>query len=138
MKTIICTLSLLLAISFGNAQTSSNSKVSINYSSDEPGDRNYKVSISISNTDDVYTVNAKFPGSRTEKLKNFLKDHLETKMKKVNSSYNWNYYNKDEMGYKVKLKRGKLSVFLDKEFVSVDLIEDFIDMFSDLKEVIKG
>ncbi|MBQ4822502.1 hypothetical protein [Aquimarina sp. MMG016] len=137
MKTIICALCLVLAVSVGNAQKSSNSKVSISYSSDEPGDKNYKVNISISNNDDLYTLNASFPNSKTEKLKRFLNDHLDAKMTKKGNTYQWDYLNEGEIGYNVKLKKGKLNVFMDKEYVSIDLVEDFIDMFSDLKEIVK-
>lgn len=137
MKLIICTLCLVLAVSIGNAQKSSNSKVSISYSSDEPGDKNYKVNISISNNDELYTLNASFPNSKTEKLKRFLNDHLDTKMTKKGTTYQWDYLNKGEIGYTIKLRKGKLNVFMDKDYVSIDLVEDFIDMFSDLKEIVK-
>lgn len=137
MKTIICALSLVFALSLGNAQTTSNSKVSISYSSNEPGDSNYKVSISISNTEDVYTLKASFPSSKTGKLKQFLKDHLTPKMTNNGTTSTWKYSAKGETGYVVKLKRGKLNVFMDKEFVSADLVEDFIDMFNDLKDIVK-
>lgn len=139
MKTIICTLGLILAFSITNAQTSSSStsKVSVSYSDDSPGKRNYRVSISINNDDETFEVNASFPGDRTEKLKKFLKEQLETKMTHTGSSYYWHSKNKGETIYKVKLKRGRLTAFLDKEMVSIDLVDDFIDVFQDLKEVIK-
>ncbi|WP_106792119.1 hypothetical protein [Aquimarina sp. Aq78] len=138
MKTIICVLSLVFALSLSNAQTTStsNSKVSISYSSDEPGEGNYRVNISISNTEDMYTLKASFPSSKTGKLKQFLKDHLTPEMTKNGTTSTWKYNTKGETGYVVKLKRGKLNVFMDKEFVSADLVEDLIDMFQDLKEII--
>ncbi|WP_271766864.1 hypothetical protein [Aquimarina algiphila] len=137
MKTLIYFASLILAISIGNAQSSSNSKVSISYSNDEPGEKNYKVNISISNTDDIYSLNASFPSAKTEKLKRFLKDHLDTKMTKNGTMSTWNYVTKGEMGYTIKLKKGKLNVLLNKEHISVDLVENLIDMFSDLKDIVK-
>ena len=77
MKTIILAVTLsIFAFYVGNAQKSSKSKVSISYSSDNPKDTNYKVNISISNTDNLYSLNANFPDSKTEKLKQFLKSHL--------------------------------------------------------------
>ncbi|WP_024769043.1 hypothetical protein [Aquimarina macrocephali] len=137
MKTIICVLSLVFALSLSNAQTASNSKVSISYSSDEPGEDNYRVNISISNTEDMYTLKASFPLSKTGKLKQFLKDHLTPEMTKNGTTSTWKYNTKGETGYVVKLKRGKLNVFMDKEFVSADVVEDLIDMFSDLKDIVK-
>ncbi|WP_438423155.1 hypothetical protein [Aquimarina macrocephali] len=137
MKTIICVLSLVFALSLSNAQTTSNSKVSISYSSDEPGESNYRVNISISNTKDMYTLKASFPSSKTGKLKQFLKDHLTPEMTKNGTTSTWKYNTKGETGYVVKLKRGKLNVFMDKEFVSADVVEDLIDMFSDLKDIVK-
>ncbi len=137
MKTIICLLSLVFSVSTGTAQKSSNSKVSINYSSDEPGENNYKVNISISNTNDTYTLKASFPIAKTEKLKEFLKDHLDSKMTKNGTGYTWIYATKGEIGYTVKLKKGKLNIFMDKEAVSADLVENLIDMFSDLKDIVK-
>ncbi|WP_299223238.1 hypothetical protein [uncultured Aquimarina sp.] len=136
MKTIIFMLCIALAIPAVNGQTSSNSKVTVNYSSDDDSN-GYKINISISNTDDIYTLKASFPADKTDKVKKFLNDHLDTKMSKNYGSYTWNYINKGEEGYKVKLREGKLSVFLDKEAVSIDLVEDLIDAFSDLRELIK-
>lgn len=137
MKTIIWTLSLLVAFSFVNAQNSSTSKVSVSHSNSDVKSGNYRVSISITNNDDAYEVNASFPSEKTEKLKRYLKDHLEARMSKSGSGYYWNYENNGEIGYKVKLKRGRLHAYLDKELVSLDLLEDFIDTFKELKEVIK-
>lgn len=137
MKTIICTLSLVLAFSFLNAQSSSSSKVSISSYSSDDHKKNYRISISITNEEDTYQVIASFPEEKTEKLKRFLKDHLETNMTHSGSSYYWHYKNKGETGYKVKLKRGKLNAFLDKELVSLDMVEDFMDAFQELKEVVK-
>ncbi|GAA4279037.1 hypothetical protein [Aquimarina mytili] len=136
MKTIICVLSIAFAISMGNAQKSSKSKVSIHYSDDESGN-NYKVNISITNTDDSYVLKADFPTPKTEKLKKFLKNHLETTMVKKGSEYIWSYTKKDKLAHTVKLKEGKLDVYMNKKNVSADFVEDFIDIFSDLKEIVK-
>ncbi len=137
MKTIICMLSLVLAISMGNAQKSSKTKVSINYANKESNDANYKVNISITNDDSSYILKANFPTSKTEKLKNFLKDHLKTKMINKGSEYVWSYTKKEELVYTIKLKKGKLDLYMNKKDVSADFVEDFIDIFSDLKEVVK-
>ncbi len=137
MKTIICILSIVFATAVGNAQKTSNPKVTISYSNDEPGDKNYKVNISITNNDDLYTLKASFPTSKTEKLMKFLKGHLETEMTKNGSGYTWIYTVKGNVGHTVKLKKGKLDVFVDKKYISADLVEDFIDIFSDLKDIVK-
>ncbi len=138
MKTIILAVTLsVFTFSVSNAQKSSKSKVSISYSSDNPKDTNYKVNISISNTEDIYSLNANFPNSKTEKLKQFLKDHLTPEMTKTSTGYMWKYNTKGETGYSVKLKKGKLTVFMNKEFLSADFIEDFIDIFTDLKDIVK-
>ncbi|MEW7291708.1 hypothetical protein [Aquimarina sp. 2304DJ70-9] len=137
MKTVICIISLLFSICMGNAQKTSNPKVSISYSNDEPGDKNYKVNISITNNDDLYTLNASFPTSKTEKLKKYLKEQLQTKMTKNGSGYTWVYTVKGSVGHTVKLKNGKLDVYIDKKRISADLVEDFIDIFSDLKDIVK-
>ncbi|WP_103068674.1 hypothetical protein [Aquimarina sediminis] len=137
MKTIIYVASLVLAFSFGNAQTSSNSKVTITHSSDKQGDKNYKINISISNTEEEYSLQAKFPHANTEKVKQFLKDHLDTKMIKENSMNVWKYTSNRKPGYTVKLKKGKLDIFINKQNISADMIETLIDMFTDIKEVIK-
>ncbi|WP_159092298.1 hypothetical protein [Aquimarina sp. Aq107] len=137
MKTIIFMLCVALAMPTLNAQTSSNSKITVNYSSDDTSDNGYKINISISNTDDAYSLKASFPSHKTEKVKKFLNEHLEVKMSKNYSSYMWNYNNKGSEGYRVKLRKGKLSVFLDKEAISIDLVEDLIDAFSDLRDLIK-
>ncbi len=129
-------LCMAFAIPMVKAQTSSNNKVTVNYSSDDDSN-GYKINISVSNTDDIYTLKASFPSDKTDKVKKFLNDHLETKMSKSYGSYSWNYNNRGEEGYKVKLRKGKLSVFLDKEVVSIDLVEDLIYAFSDLRELIK-
>ncbi|WP_299242480.1 hypothetical protein [uncultured Aquimarina sp.] len=136
MKTIIFMLCMAFAIPMVKAQTSSNNKVTVNYSSDDDSN-GYKINISVSNTDDIYTLKASFPSDKTDKVKKFLNDHLETKMSKSYGSYSWNYNNRGEEGYKVKLRKGKLSVFLDKEAVSIDLVEDLIYAFTDLRELIK-
>ncbi len=127
-----------LAMPTVHAQTSSNSKVTVNYSSDDTGDKGYKINISISNTDDIYSLKASFPSHKTDDVKRFLNDHLDTEMSKNYGYYTWNHDNKGEDGYKVKLRKGKLSVFLDKESVSIDLVDDLIDVFSDLRELIKN
>ncbi|WP_405206245.1 hypothetical protein [Aquimarina sp. LLG6339-5] len=137
MKTIIFMLCVALAISTSNAQTSSSSKITVNYSSDDTSDNGYKINISISNTDDTYSLKASFPSHKTDEVKKFLNEHLEVKMSKNYSSYIWNYNNNGSEGYKVKLRKGKLSVFLDKEAISIDLVEDLIDAFSDLRNLIK-
>ncbi|MDH7446674.1 hypothetical protein [Aquimarina sp. 2201CG14-23] len=137
MKTIIFMLCIAFAIPSVNAQTTSNSKVTVKYSSDDTSGKGYKINISISNTDDVYTLNASFPSHKTEEVKRFLNDHLDAKMSKNYGSYTWNYNNQGEEVYKVKLRKGKLSVFLDKEAVSIDLVDDLIDAFNDLRELIK-
>ncbi|SEK31598.1 hypothetical protein SAMN04487910_0233 [Aquimarina amphilecti] len=137
MKTIILMLCMAFTMPMINAQTSSNSKVTVNYSSDDTGGKGYKVNISISNTDDTYTLKASFPSHKTDEVKKFLNNHLEAKMSKVYGSYAWNYNSKGEEGYKVKLRKGKLSVYLDKEALSIDLLEDLIDAFSDLRDLIK-
>ncbi len=129
-------LCMAFAIPMVKAQTSSNNKVTVNYSSDDDSN-GYKINISVSNTDDIYTLKASFPSDKTDKVKKFLNDHLETKMSKSYGSYSWNYNNRGEEGYKVKLRKGKLSVFLDKEAVSIDLVEDLIYAFTDLRELIK-
>ncbi|WP_298320779.1 hypothetical protein [uncultured Aquimarina sp.] len=136
MKTIIFMLCMASTMPIINAQTSSNAKVTVNYSSDDDSN-GYKINISVSNTDDMYTLKASFPSDKTDKVKKFLKDHLDTKMSKSHGAYTWNYNYRGEEGYKVKLRKGKLSVFLDKEAVSIDLVEDLIDAFSDLRELIK-
>ncbi len=138
MKTIICLIGLVFTFSLGNAQTSSNSKVSISHSSNEPGNENYKINISISNTDDMYTLNAKFPKSKTQKLEKFLKTHLDVKMIKKETMTTWTYNTNDEIGYTVRLKKGRLNVYLSKETVSSDSLEEIMSVFSDIREVIKG
>lgn len=137
MKTIISIFSLVLAISFGNAQTTSNSKVSIVHSSDKPGDTNYKINISISNTEDIYTLNGTFPKSKTEKLKQFLNDHLTPKVIKNGTMYTWKYEIEGDTGYAIKLKKGKLNVSMNKQLISADMVEDLLDIFTNLKEVLK-
>ncbi|MFD2561981.1 hypothetical protein [Aquimarina rubra] len=137
MKTIILMLCMAFTMSMTNAQTSSNSKVTVNYSSDDTSDNGYKINISISNTDDIYTLKASFPSHKTDEVKSFLKEHLNAKMSTSYGSYIWNYNTRGEEGYKVKLRKGKLSIFLDKEAVSIDLVEDLIDAFSDLRDLIK-
>ena len=58
-------------------------------------------------------------------------------MTKIGTGYTWKYKVKGETGYTVTLKKGNLNVFMDKEFLSADFIEDFIDIFTDLKDVVK-
>ncbi|WP_378175114.1 hypothetical protein [Aquimarina sp. SS2-1] len=137
MKTIILVLCMAFTMPIINAQTSSNSKVTVNYSSDDTSDNGYKINISISNTDDIYTLKASFPSHKTDEVKSFLKEHLNAKMSTSYGSHIWNYNTRGEEGYKVKLRKGKLSIFLDKEAVSIDLVEDLIDVFSELRELIK-
>ncbi|MBW1296585.1 hypothetical protein [Aquimarina litoralis] len=137
MKTIIFMLCIALSTPVVNAQTSSNTKVTVNYSSDDTSEKGYKINISVSNTDDTYTLKASFPSHKTESVKKFLKRHLDTKMSKSYGTYTWNYNVKGEEGYKVKLRKGKLSVFLDKDAISIDLVEDLIDAFGDLRDLIK-
>ncbi|WP_299600686.1 hypothetical protein [uncultured Aquimarina sp.] len=136
MKTIIFILCMTMALPTAHAQTNSNTKVTVNYSSDDT-DKGYNINISVSNTDDNYRLKASFPSDKTDKVKKFLKDHLDAKMSKSYGTYEWNYLAKGEDGYKVKLKKGKLSVFLDKDAVSIDLVEDLIDAFDDLRSLIK-
>lgn len=138
MKTIILVVALsVFAFSVGKAQKSSKSKVSISYSGDNPKDTNYKANISVSDTEDTYSLNANFPNSKTEKLKQFLKDHLTPEIAKDGTGYTWKYKVKGETGYAVTLKKGRLNVFMNKEFLPADFIEDFIDMFTDLKDIVK-
>jgi len=137
MKTIIFMLCMAFTAPIVNAQASSNTKVTVNYSSDDTSRKDYKINISISNTDDVYSLKASFPSHRTDEVKKFLKEHLDSKMTKSYGSYTWNYSTKGEEGYKVKLRNGKLSVFLDKDAISIDLVEDLIDAFGDLRDLIK-
>ncbi|WP_299253945.1 hypothetical protein [uncultured Aquimarina sp.] len=136
MKTIIFMLCVALAMPIVNAQTSFNTKVTVDYSSDDDSS-GYKINIAVSNTDDTYKLKASFPSNKTDKVKEFIKNYLETKMSESYGSYTWSYNNKGEEGYKVKLRKGKLSVFLDKEAMSIDQVEDLVDSFSDLRELIK-
>ncbi|WP_343912742.1 hypothetical protein [Aquimarina litoralis] len=136
MKTIIFILCMTMAVPTAYTQTNSNTKVTVNYSSDDT-DTGYNINISVSNTDDSYRLKASFPSDKTDKVKKFLKDHLDAKMTKSYGTYEWNYLANGEDGYKVKLKKGKLSVFLDKDAVSIDLVEDLIDAFDDLRSLIK-
>lgn len=136
MKTIIFILCITMAVPSVHAQTNSNTKVTLNYSSDDT-DKGYNINISVSNTDDTYRLKASFPSDKTDKVKKFLKEHLDAKMTKSYGAYEWKYSVKGEDGYKVKLKKGKLSIFIDKGAVSINLVEDLIDAFDDLRDLIK-
>ncbi|MHA7057085.1 hypothetical protein ACWGOQ_0007695 [Aquimarina sp. M1] len=137
MKTIIIILCMIFTMPMINAQTNATSKVTVKYSNNDASENGYRINISISNTNDTYTLNAKFPSHKTEEVKRFLNDHLDTKFSKNYGAYTWNYHNTGKEVYTVKLRKGKLSIFLNKEYASIDLVEDLLDVFGDLRDLIK-
>lgn len=82
------------------------------------------VSVSISNSDDYYSLLANFDASKTKKLEKLLSDNLENSLLSTDSgNKTWKKDNDGQTAYSFVLREGKLKVNIDKELVSKETFE---------------
>ena len=147
MKTIaIVILNMVLFLS-GNAlaiaQTGSThsdkTSSSTNYSSSDSDRQNSNVSISSSNTDDSYSFIAKYSGSKDSELKDLIiKEMGSNNLTSTNGKSRWIANSGDEEVYEIELRKGRLTMDVDKNIASPSLVKKIESLGKMAKTIITG
>ena len=116
--------------------TSGNYRVTVNSSDSDTGQN---INISISNNDSEYSVKANFPGESGIKLLDYFMEKMGAKnlTTKGNSS-NWVANANGDEVYRISLSEERLTMKIDKEVASNDLVEKFAKMGTDVRTIITG
>lgn len=116
--------------------TSGNYRVSVNSSDSSTGEN---ISITISNDEDEYSLKANFPKVTGPKLLNYFMDNMGSKnLSRKGSKTNWIANGNGDEVYKISLGAERLTMNIDKEVASNDLVEKFGNMGLDVRTIITG
>lgn len=147
MKTIskiFASITMLFGIISTNAQTvptppkTPTTTHSVSHSIDGSS-QSSTVSVSISNSDDSYSLNAKFPSNKQKEIKDVLMKELNSNnMTTSNNRYLWKSTSGKDEVYNVSLNDKRLSMYLDKEIASSSLEEKFENLGATIRTVIVG
>lgn len=116
---IILFLAMLICGALAHAQTADTKA-----SSKQTKTTKSSASVSISDSDNYYSLLANFDGWKSKKLEKLLSDNLDSNLFSTDSGTKiWKKENKGETAYSFILKDGKLKVSVDKELVSNETFE---------------
>lgn len=128
MKTIIF-LTILAVSSFCNAQTATataNGVTATATSGSITTTTSVSVSVSIQNSDDSYSLSAKFDSYKRKKLEKLLLENLEKQYFAQNGNTAiWKKTNNGDVAFSVILSDKKLKINIDKDLVSEGTFEKF-------------
>jgi hypothetical protein len=127
MKNILF-ITLFIWGTFTQAQTaeatSGNTKAAAKAPSRQTKTTKSSVSVSISNSDDYYSLLAIFDVAKSKKLEKLLSDNLDNNILSTDAgSKIWKKENEGQTAYSFVLKEGKLKASIDKELVSNETFE---------------
>jgi hypothetical protein len=125
MKTIIF-LTMLAMSSFCQAQTATATANGVTATATSGKSSKTKTtsstvstSVSIQNSDDTYSLTAKFDSFKKEKLQKLLSENLEKEhMSQKGETISWKKTDGNEVAYGVTLTNEKLKITVDKDLVS--------------------
>lgn len=123
---IILFLTLLIWSTLSQAQTAVATSGNTTAVAKAPSkqSKTTKTSVSISNSDNYYSLLANFDGWKTKKLEKLLADNLDSNLLSTEAGTKiWKKDNNGETAYSFILKEEKLKVSIDKELVSNETFE---------------
>lgn len=83
-----------------------------------------KTSISVSNSDDSYSLHATFDNFRTKNIEKLLSENLDKNLFSTDKNTKiWKKENNGQTAYSFVLKEGRLKVSIDKELISKSTFE---------------
>lgn len=101
--------------------------------------QNTNISVSISNSNDSYSLRARFPSEKYTDVLTVLMDNLNAKnLTESNGKQKWMLNSNDDEVYDVSLSKTRLTLELDKQVASSELIEKFDELGDTLRMVISG
>lgn len=147
MKTIaIVILNMVLFLcgsAFAIAQTataeSKGTKSTTTYSISDSDNQNSNVSISSSSTSDSYSFNAKHSGAKDSELKELvIKEMGSNNLTKSNGKLSWVANSGNEEVYEIEIKKGRLSMDVNKNIASPSLVKKIESLGRMAKTIITG
>jgi len=123
---IILSLTLLIWGAIAQAQTAVATSGNTTAVAKAPSrqSKTTKTSISVSNSDNSYSLLANFDAWKTKKVEKLLSDNLDSNLLSTEAGTKiWKKENKGETAYSFVLKEEKLKVSIDKELVSNETFE---------------
>lgn len=116
--------------------SASNYRISVNSSDSSTGEN---IAISISNNDSEYSLKANFPRVAGPKLLTYFMEKMGSKnLSRKGDRTNWIANGNGDEVYKISLREERLTMQIDKEVASSDLVEKFAAMGSDVRTIITG
>lgn len=97
------------------------------------------VSVSVQNSDDSYSLNAKFDSYKKARIQKLLLENLDKEyLSKKGETLTWKKTDNDEIVYSVILSSEKLKINVDKDFVSNATVEKFQSLGEKISEVLRN
>lgn len=150
MRTLVyIVLSILFGVLKSYAQDTSKTKtttaektsneISFSFDGDLSFSSNENMYFSTSDSDDTYKVRAKFPETKTSKIREYILEELGKKnMIASGSKQRWKMEYSGDTGYEIKIDDGSLRIFVAKELVSSHLLNKFKTITKNIKNYTSG
>ncbi len=123
----------------GMAQTVSKSSSNTSYSNSNSDNKGGNVSISSSSSSDSYSFSAKHSGAKDSELKDLITKEMGTNnLTTSNGRSQWNVNSGDEMVYEIELRKGRLTIDVDKTIASPSLVKKIESLGKMARTVITG
>ncbi len=118
---------------------SSTNNSSYSYSHSDSDNKKSNVSVSVNNSENSYSLRAKFPEEKYNEIKEVLINEMNKKNHSVLKGKDiWSSDSNGEEVYEVSLSKKKLSMYLDKDIASSSLAEKFKNLGITIRTVIVG
>ena len=119
--------------------TSTKTSSSYSYSMSDDNDTSHSSSISVTKSDDSYKFRASFHKSKTEKVKQLIKDRLGKENLTVNgNTYQWNKNKNGDEVFECRLTKGHVRIYITKDDVSASFYNKIVALGEELKYAITG
>ena len=135
MKThILMVIYGLVAITTMNAQSDKQKKTTKTSSDCQTYSSS---SISISSDNDSYSMSARFNNEKTENVLDILNEQLGNKNRTAKRG-TWESIKNNQTAYKIKLTKGRLKIFVNKDLVTANTISLFENLGDKISEAVSS
>lgn len=121
------------------SKTTTSTSYNTSVSTDGVEDQNQNVSVSVSNTNHSYSFRARYSGAKDQELKELIIKEMGTNnLTTSNGKLKWSLTSGNEDVYEIELRKGKLTMEVDKNSASPSLVEKIVNLGKSAKTIITG